>query len=58
MNDMEKILYDRYLDFWAYIYDIEKEEIKSLIKYTKYINNTLIFPYSLMDLIIGSKRFL
>ena len=46
MNDMEKILYDRYLDFWAYIYDIEKEEIKSLIKYTKYINDTLTFPYS------------
>lgn len=41
MTEVEKLLHDRYEDFWYDIYNIEKEEVKCLMEYTNYVENTL-----------------
>lgn len=49
MNKVEKLLHERYIEFWGDIYNIEKEEIYRLKDYIDYVESTLR-NYSMMDL--------
>lgn len=41
MNEVKKVLEDRYEDFWYDIYNIEKEEVRRLKEYIDYVESTL-----------------
>lgn len=41
MNEIEKLLIDRYKEFWYDIYNIEKEEVKKLKEYVDYVEKEL-----------------
>ncbi len=41
MSEQERLLHDRYMEFWTDIYNIEKDEVKNLKEYIDYVESTL-----------------